>query len=43
MQGGVFASDEKVASFSQTFDEAALKEGLIIRKGKKVYHRFIAK
>ncbi len=42
-QGGVFASDEKVASFSQTFDEATLKEGLIVRKGKKVYHRFIAK
>ena len=43
MQGGVFVSDEKVASFSQTYDEAALKEGLIVRKGKKVYHRFIAK
>ena len=42
-QGGVFASDEKVVSFSQTFDEATLKEGLIVRKGKKVYHRFIAK
>ncbi len=42
-QGGVFASDEKVASFSQTFDEATLKEGLIVRKGKKVFHRFIAK
>ncbi len=42
-QGGVFASDEKVASFSQTFDEATIKEGLIVRKGKKVFHRFIAK
>ena len=42
-QGGVFAADEKVASFSQTFDEATLKEGLIVRKGKKVYHRFITK
>ncbi len=42
-QGGVFAADEKVASFSQTFDEATLKEGLIVRKGKKVFHRFIAK
>ncbi len=42
-QGGVFASDEKVASFAQTFDEATLKEGLIVRKGKKVFHRFIAK
>ncbi|MBQ8449217.1 MAG: tyrosine--tRNA ligase [Clostridia bacterium] len=43
VQGGVFAADEKVASFSQTFDEAALREGLIIRKGKKVYRRFLVK
>ena len=42
-QGGVFAADEKVASFSQTFDEATLREGLIIRKGKKVYRRFLVK
>jgi hypothetical protein len=43
MQGGVFAADEKVASFTQTFDESVLKEGLIVRKGKKVFHRFIVK
>ena len=43
VQGGVFAADEKVASFSQTFDEATLREGLIIRKGKKVYRRFLVK
>jgi tyrosyl-tRNA synthetase len=42
-QGGVFAADEKVASFSQTFEKAAFAEGLIVRKGKKVYHRFIVK
>ena len=42
-QGGVFASDEKVASFSQTFEKEAFAEGLIVRKGKKVYHRFIVK
>ena len=43
VQGGVFAADEKVASFSQTFDEATLREGLIVRKGKKVYRRFLVK
>ena len=43
VQGGVFAADEKVSSFSQTFDEATLREGLIIRKGKKVYRRFLVK
>ena len=42
-QGGVFAADEKVASFSQTFEKAAFAEGLIVRKGKKVFHRFILK
>ena len=42
-QGGVFAADEKVASFSQTFEKDAFAEGLIVRKGKKVYHRFIVK
>ena len=43
MQGGVFVADEKVASFSQMYDAAVFAEGLIVRKGKKVYHRFIAK
>jgi tyrosyl-tRNA synthetase len=42
-QGGVFAADEKVASFSQTFEKDAFAEGLIVRKGKKVYRRFILK
>ena len=43
MQGGVFIGDEKAASFSQTIDADTLKEGVIIRKGKKVFHRFITK
>ncbi len=43
MQGGVFVGDEKASSFSQTIDADALVEGVIIRKGKKVFHRFITK
>ena len=43
MQGGVFIGDEKAASFSQTIDADALKDGVIIKKGKKVFHRFITK
>ena len=43
MQGGVFVSEEKASSFSQTIDADALKDGIIIKKGKKVFHRFITK
>ena len=43
MQGGVFVGEEKASSFSQTIDADALKEGVIIKKGKKVFHRFITK
>ena len=43
MQGGVFIGDEKVESFSAVVDAEKLKDGIIIRKGKKVFHRFIAK
>ena len=40
-QGGVLVNDEKVAGIDVTFDEAQLKEGLKIRKGKKVFHKAI--
>lgn len=43
MQGGVFIGDEKVESFSAVVDAEKLKDGIIIRKGKKVFHRFIIK
>jgi len=43
MQGGVFVGEEKASSFSQTIDADALKDGIIIKKGKKVFHRFITK
>lgn len=43
IQGGVFIGDEKAESFSMTIDAAALKDGVIIRKGKKVFHKFITK
>lgn len=43
MQGGVFIGDEKVEFFSTVVDAEKLKDGIIIRKGKKVFHRFITK
>jgi tyrosyl-tRNA synthetase len=43
IQGGVTMNDEKVAAFNATVAEELLKEGVVIRKGKKVYHKFILK
>ena len=40
-QGGVLVNDEKVAGIDVSFTAEQLKEGLKIRKGKKVYHKAI--
>ena len=40
-QGGVFADDEKVASIDVAFTAQQLKNGIKLRKGKKVYHKAI--
>ena len=40
-QGGVFANDEKVANIDVSFTADQLKEGVKLRKGKKVYHKAI--
>ena len=40
-QGGAFVNDEKVASIDVRYDAEALRAGLKIRKGKKVYHKAI--
>ncbi len=42
-QGGVTVNDEKVASLDAKFSADSLKQGLKIRKGKKVYHKAILK
>ena len=38
-QGGVSVNDEKVTDIAASFTETQLKEGLIIKKGKKVFHK----
>ncbi len=43
LQGGVLMNDEKVAAFSVQVEADALREGIVIRKGKKVFHKFILK
>ena len=40
-QGGVMVNEEKVSSIDESFTEAQLKEGLKIRKGKKVHHKAV--
>ena len=41
-QGGVFVGDEKVASLEAALDASALEgDGVIVKKGKKTYHKFV--
>ena len=40
-QGGIFCGDTKIERFDATLDKAALTEGVVIRKGKKTYKKFI--
>ena len=42
-QGGVSIDGEKVADIGMVIAKAALKEGVKIKKGKKIFHRAIAK
>ena len=41
--GGITVGDKKAASFDETVPADAFTDGLIVRKGKKTYHRFIKK
>jgi len=42
-QGGVTVNDEKVTDVETAFTADALREGIKIRKGKKVFHRVVLK
>ena len=42
-QGGVMVNDQKVSSIDESFTGEQLREGLKIRKGKKVFHKEILK
>ncbi len=39
-QGGITVNDEKVTELMMTVEKAALADGVIIKKGKKVFRRF---
>ena len=41
-QGGVSVNDEKISDIDRTFERALFQgEGVIIKKGKKVFHRAV--
>ena len=42
-QGGVFADDEKVDNIDVSFTAEQLRNGVKLRKGKKVYHKALLK
>ena len=42
-QGGVMINEEKVSSIDASFTAEQLRQGLKIRKGKKVYHKAVLK
>ena len=42
-QGGVLANDVKVEAFDTAYAKEDFADGIIIKKGKKTYHRFVAK
>ena len=42
-QGGISFDDNKVTDFKATVDKEVLSEGKVLRKGKKVFHRFVVK
>ena len=42
-QGGVSVNDEKVTDFFKAFSENELEQGVMIKKGKKVFHKAILK
>ena len=39
-QGGVTVNDEKLTDFAFTLTKADLENGVIIKKGKKIFHKF---
>ena len=40
-QGGLTVADEKVTDFNKAFPKEAFADGLVIKKGKKVFHKAV--
>ncbi len=41
LQGGILVGDNKISDFAASVELSAFEEDVIVRKGKKVYHRFV--
>ena len=42
-QGGVMVNDDKVTDIAASFDEAVLRRGLLLRRGKKNFQKILLK
>ena len=42
-QGGISVDDEKITDFAYAVAKDSLANGIVVKKGKKVFHRFILK
>ena len=42
-QGGVSIDNEKISDFAYSVNKDAIKQGIIIKKGKKVFHKVVLK
>ena len=40
-QGGVSVNDERITDFKKSYTKEELKEGLVVRKGKKAFRRIV--
>ena len=40
-QGGLTVADEKITDPAKTFSKIAFENGLVIKKGKKVFHKAV--
>jgi tyrosyl-tRNA synthetase len=40
-QGGISVDDEKVTDFGATVSAEKFADGVVVKKGKKVFHRFV--
>ena len=40
-QGGVFIDDVKIDAFDKKITKSELEKGIVLRKGKKTFHRFV--
>ncbi len=43
LQGGITVNDEKITQVDKFFEKGIFNDGIILKKGKKIFHKFINK